>query len=283
MTIATWKHETVSLLVAEGLDSSPSLDARLLLEAATGLTQSEQIIHYDRRLSEEELSHLATLRDRRLAHQPIAYIRRTKEFWGRPFTVDERVLIPRSDTETLVETALAYARERGIERVTPIIDLCTGSGAVGITLAAELGVDVTLSDISEAALEVADVNARTLLGRPLPILQGDLLCPTTESYGMIVSNPPYLTPSWIDEVSAEVGWEPRLALDGKSEDGLSVIRLLIEQSVTRLKDKGALLVECDWRQCAEVATLLRFNSFDDIHIVRDLSGRERVVWGILHE
>jgi len=283
MTIDGWKRETVVLLDEAGLTSSPSLDARLLLQMVTGLDQAAQLVHHRRLLSEAELETLAVLRAKRLDHQPMAYIRGIKEFWGRTFTVDRRVLIPRADTETLVEAVLAYARTKAGEEYLPIIDLCTGSGAVGITLAAELAVEVTLSDKSVDALAVADHNARRLLSRPLPLVEDDLLYNSEAKYGIIVSNPPYLTPVWIEEVSREVGWEPRMALDGMSADGLALIRILIEQSTEHLKDGGALFLECDSRQVEEIARLMRSASFAEVQVVRDLGGLERVVWGILHE
>ncbi len=283
MTIDGWKRETVVLLDEAGLTSSPSLDARLLLQMVIGLDQAAQLVHHRRLLTEAELETLAVLRAKRLDHQPMAYIRGIKEFWGRTFTVDRRVLIPRADTETLVEAVLAYARAKASEEYLPIIDLCTGSGAVGITLAAELAVEVTLSDKSADALTVADHNARRLLSHPLPLVEDDLLYNSEAKYGIIVSNPPYLTPVWIEEVSREVGWEPRMALDGMSADGLALIRILIEQSTTHLKDGGALFLECDSRQAEEIARLMRSASFAQVQVVRDLGGLERVVWGILHE
>ena len=193
MTIDGWKRETVALLCEAGLASSPSLDARLLLEMVTGLDQASQLVHYQRVLTPAELALLTQLRSKRLDHQPMAYIRGIKEFWGRTFAVDHRVLIPRADTETLVETVLSYVRTKRSEEFLPIIDLCTGSGAIGITLAAELGVEVTLSDKSGDALAVADGNARSILSRPLPLIEDDLLYNCTAKYGIIVSNPPYLT------------------------------------------------------------------------------------------
>jgi len=283
MTIDSWKRETVALFLEAGVASSPSLDARLLLEMVTGLDHASQLIYYQRPLTAAELETLAHLRSKRLEHQPMAYIRGIKEFWGRTFVVDRRVLIPRADTETLVEAVLAYATERPLDEILPIIDLCTGSGAVGITLAAELSVEVVLSDKSRDALSVADHNARTILGHRLEVVEDDLLYNSRDKYGIIVSNPPYLTPAWIEEVSREVGWEPRMALDGKSADGLALIRVLVAQSTTHLKEGGALFLECDRRQAEEVAHLMRSASFTGVTVVRDLSGNERVVWGTLHE
>ncbi len=278
-TIQAWKVETAALLKTAGLGSTCDLDARLLLQKATGLDQAKQILLYDRKLSDSQLEELASIRDERLQHKPMAYILESKEFFGRDFFVDERVLIPRPDTETLIDAVIGYSRKR--YRAPSIIDVCTGSGCIGITLALELDAEITLCDISEGALAVARENAKRLLTKPVTILQGNLLSPTDANYDIIVSNPPYLTTSWCDEVSQEVRWEPRLALEGFHEDGLALIRTLVDESVNHLAAGGALFLECDYRQAEDVAALLASRRFSDVRIERDLSGRDRVVWGVL--
>ncbi|MGH0052494.1 MAG: peptide chain release factor N(5)-glutamine methyltransferase, partial [Sphaerochaetaceae bacterium] len=190
-------------------------------------------------------------------------------------------LIPRPDTETLITVILEYARGKTEDMLLPIIDIGTGSGAIGITLALELGVEVTLSDISKEALAVAEHNAIALAGHSFPLIEANLLSTISQKYGIIVSNPPYLTAGWCDEVSEEVAWEPRRALDGFGPDGLSLVRNLIEQSTTHLRSEGALFLECDYRQVGKVATLLEEHHFKEVTIVRDLAGHERVVWGVL--
>lgn len=279
MTIQAWKVETAALLKGAGLEVTPDLDARLLLQQVTGFDQGRQILYFDKVLSDAQLDSLASLRKARLEHKPMAYILGRKEFYGRDFQVDERVLIPRSDTETLIEAVLAFAKDKND---TPtIIDVCTGSGCIGITLALELGSDVTLTDLSEGALAVAQANARRLVSRPLTFLHGDLLSPTDKIYDIIVSNPPYLTSSWCDEVAFEVQWEPRLALEGFSLDGLELIRTLVIQSLDHLAAGGALFLECDYRQAETVKQLLVSSRFTNVCIEKDLAGRERVVWGVL--
>lgn len=278
-TIQAWKVETVALLRAAGLGSTCNLDARLLLQKATGLDQARQILLYDRQLTESQREALASIRDERLRHKPMAYILGRKEFFGRDFLVDERTLIPRPDTETLIEAVIKFSKKR--YHAPSLIDVCTGSGCIGITLALELGAEVTLCDISEGALAVAAENAKRLLSKPVTILQGNLLSPADKNYDIIVSNPPYLTAAWCDEVSQEVRWEPRLALEGFHEDGLALIRTLVDESVNHLASGGALFLECDYRQAKEVASLLASRRFSDVSIERDLSGRDRVVWGVL--
>lgn len=260
------------------ITETPDLEARLLIEKATGLSQVDQILHSDRTLTESEHLLLQNLLTQRLSSRPMAYILGHKEFYGRTFLVDERVLIPRPDTETLVEVALLHARNCG--RELSIIDVCTGSGCVGISLACELGYDVLLSDISFDALEVAKANALHLVGHALPTIEGDLLSPLTNKYDIIVSNPPYLTSLWCDEVADDVKREPRLALEGFEADGLRLIRVLVQQSTSRLHDGGALMMECDYRQVETVKLLMLESGFDQVQSECDLSGRERVVWGI---
>lgn len=279
MTIQAWKNETAALLGEAGLQSTASLDARLLLQQATGLDQGQQILLFDQVLTDSQLSILRTYREERLHHKPMAYILGRKEFYGRLYSVDQRVLIPRPDTETLIEAVLAYAKDK--EGTLSIVDVCTGSGCIGITLALELDACVTLTDLSEGSLAVAQANVEHLGARAVTFLQGDLLSPSDKNYDIIVSNPPYLTAAWCDEVSPEVQWEPRQALEGFGGDGLALIRKLVDQSLGHLVGGGALFLECDYRQAKEVAQLLVSHRFTNVCIERDLSGRERVVWGTL--
>lgn len=280
MTVQQWKRSTASRLMDGSVDQSPDLDARLLLQNVTGLDQIQQILRADQTLTDEELSKLETMVLQRLSHRPMAYILGSREFYGRDFHVDERVLIPRPDTEILVEQVLAFARKLNRSEDLSIIDVCTGSGAIGITLALELGCQVTLTDISPAALEVAKANAERL-GAKVTMLQGDLLSPAGGKYDIIVSNPPYLTQLWCDQVSKEVAWEPRLALDGREEDGLGLTRTLVQQSTEHLDQGGALFLECDYRQAPGVAALLGEHQFAEVGTERDLAFLERVVWGVL--
>ena len=282
MTVKTWKHEAVEQLKGASVGTSWYLDARLLMEKATSLSQVEQIVSPDKELTADELRQLEMLLEQRLEHRPMAYILGEKEFYGRLFSVNEHTLIPRSDTETIIEAVLRYAQKRERQTITPLIDVCCGTGAIGITLAAELNIPLYLSDISEQALAVAHANAKVHVQSDVTLYCGDLLSPSKEKYAIIVSNPPYLTPQWCEQVSKEVSWEPRLALDGLSGDGLALIRTLIAQSTEKLKDEGALFLECDYRQAKDVAALLEAHRFTQVSIEQDLSGLDRVVWGVLH-
>ncbi|MFA5699381.1 MAG: peptide chain release factor N(5)-glutamine methyltransferase [Sphaerochaeta sp.] len=271
MTLSEWVKESQTLIGGE----SPALDARLILKHVTGLTHGQQIVHAHDQLTSEDRKQLHLLRERRLAGEPIAYIIHSKEFYGRSFYVDERVLIPRADTEILVETVLTAVKNNVVSLDLPIIDVATGSGAIGITLAAELGVDVLLSDISSEALAVARINSTRLLGRELECIECDLL-PLGQKYGIIVSNPPYLTDAWVEAVDKSVHYEPKRALRGFGADGLAIIKALIAQS----KEHRSLFLECDYRQTQDVAVLLEASGFRNVTIERDLANLERVVWGV---
>jgi release factor glutamine methyltransferase len=307
-----------------------ALDVRLIFCDALGLTTAQLLCRMNDPLPQKGREKIDALVRRRMDHEPMAYILGRRDFYGHTFLVDERVLIPRPDTETLVEAALTHIRaKQSFYRCTggtwgdnlKILDVCTGSGCVGISLAAELpGCTITLSDISADALAVAKANANAILGQDLDYVQGNLLTPfipvpletqrkaydtrlrenyqdgdygyelsrpepfsadTTRRFDVIVSNPPYLTDQWCDETEAQVHWEPRLALAGGDLDGLKLIRDLVEQSTEVLAQDGALLLECDYRQCNEVSDIMKQQGFYDISIENDLAGKPRVVWGIL--
>ncbi len=275
MTLNAWIAETKNLFIEQGVSDTPGLDARLLLGHATGYDQGRQIVNAGEELDSHRLDLLENLRSQRLAGRPIAYIIGSKEFYGRSFYVDERVLIPRPDTEILVETVLKAIEDGVVSSEDSIIDVGTGSGAVGITLAAELDCMVLLSDISCDALDVARINSRRILGRELETITSDLL-PLGRKYGIIVSNPPYLTDEWVAAVDQNVRSEPDLALRGFGEDGLDIIRALVAES----SNHGSLFIECDYRQTKQVAGLFEEHGFTNISIQRDLQGLERVVWGV---
>jgi len=230
---------------------------------------------------------------RRLSGESVAYIIGKKEFYGRTFIVDRRVLVPRPDTETLVAAALelgdSLAARAGSRAGSPpfsVVDVCTGSGAVALSLAAERP-DWSLwaTDISQDALEVAKLNSRRILGMELPIIWADLLecgdqSPDSSAmpesgWDMIVSNPPYLLSSETQSLVAE-GWtEPPLALDG-GPDGLALVRRLVSQASSRLKPGGFLLIETDALQIEMVHAMFEMEGFQELRSWKDLAGLPRV-------
>jgi release factor glutamine methyltransferase len=213
---------------------------------------------------------LRELSGRRLAGEPMAYLLGQREFFGRPFRVDRSVLIPRPETECLVEAALQQLQGQSAPSV---IDLGTGSGCIAITLALERpDAGMWATDVSEPALELARTNAAAL-GARVQFLHGHWYAAAGRRFDLIVANPPYVAAG--DPHLAELGCEPSAALtDGG--DGLSCLRAIIEQAQAHLNERGALLVEHGYDQGAAVRALMWQNGFQSIFTRTDLAGLERI-------
>lgn len=274
-------RDILSAVSATFADSeTPFLDACLLLAHNLGLSKESLLTRLSESASPLPSSFYEAVR-RRSEGESIAYILGKKEFFGREFIVDSRVLVPRPDTEILVEAALECGDV--VEREHPgrlsVHDACTGSGAVAVSIASERPVwTVSASDISEAALEVARANATKLLGKPLLLTVSNLLGAVTGTFGIITANPPYV-PSRETDALLWKGWkEPRLALDG-GLDGLALIPELISQAFRLLEPGGFLLVETDSLQVPEVCVMFEKAGFVAIFVKRDLAGRDRVTGG----
>ncbi|HIX25402.1 MAG TPA: peptide chain release factor N(5)-glutamine methyltransferase [Candidatus Lachnoclostridium avicola] len=255
------------------------LDAKyLLLEAFEMdlahflLREQEQVPSTDGRTREYSDAVLA-----RASRVPLQYLTGKQDFMGLTFHVDERVLIPRQDTETLAELVLRENPEKNIR----LLDLCTGSGCLAVSLAVLGGYEeVDAGDISPDALEVAEENGRRLGGN-VHFVESDLFSALDpgKAYDVIVSNPPYIPTEVIEGLEPEVrDYEPRMALDG-SGDGLAFYRRLAAESPSHLKPGGRLYLEIGWDQGESVEALLRENGFEDIEVVRDDAGNCRVVRG----
>ncbi len=274
MTIRDALHEGTALLSSAGIDT-PWLDASLLLGHVLGITKERLYASLPDELPAREYGRYREILTRRAAGIPVSYLRNRKEFFGLSFHVDSRVLVPRPDTETLVESALRILdREPGLRRVH---DCCTGSGCIPITLKHERpDLEVSASDISREAAEVFRINCREILGRELPFHTGHLLSGAEGPYDLITANPPYLTRSETDAMEAG-GWpEPRIALDG-GEDGLDLVRELIGGGMDYLSPTGYLIVEISSSQAQMTRELFFKGGYADIEIVSDLAGRDRVV------
>ena len=258
---------------------TPFLDASLILAKSLGISRSTLLARLPEQMGPQPEG-FAALWLRRLAGEGISYILGRREFFGREFLVDGRVLSPRPDTELLVAAALELgdglgkAQGKGALRVH---DLCTGSGAVAVSLAAERPFwELSASDISADALEVAMINSLGILGRHIPLAQADLLEGLGGPFDLITANPPYV-PTEETTTLLEEGWgEPRLALDG-GVDGLDIIRRLAAQAPATLARGGFLLVEIDALQAAETRSILEKEGFEGLKIWKDLAGLERVV------
>lgn len=274
MTLSGLLREGRGALQAAGIPEW-DLDAWYLLEYAAHCTKNEYFLRPEKEVLPQEKQLYRTLIRKRSAHIPLQYLTGSQEFMGLSFFVDENVLIPRQDTEILVEEAL-----RALGSGMRVLDVCTGSGCILLSLLKLCaGLEGTGTDLSEKALQVAGENARRL-GVEASFVQGDLFEPVSGKYDCIVSNPPYIASREVDALMEEVrDHEPRMALDG-GEDGLYFYRKIAVQSPKYLNDRGRIFLEIGFDQGEAVAGLLA-PAFDEVRIVQDLAGLDRVVCGIL--
>jgi release factor glutamine methyltransferase len=261
---------------------SPRLDAEVLVAHVLGLTRTQLIIQSDRHLEKAELAELRALIKRRRNREPVAYLRGFREFYGRPFQVNASVLIPRPDTETLVEVALRVSTRSSL--CGRALELCTGSGAVAVSFERERPTwRVYATDISEAALAVARTNAHKLGASRVAFRNCDLFT-GVEGFGvaafdLILANPPYIPSAEIETLDEDVRkFEPRLALDGGA-DGLDYYRRIAIAAPRFLRAGAHLVLEVGAGEAPDVANLLQCAGFTDIQIDRDFARIERVVSG----
>jgi release factor glutamine methyltransferase len=267
--------ERASRLLAECGVDNPRLDAELLLADVLAVARSRLYVDLDRRLDDAERTGFDERIRRRGGREPLQRIRGTQEFFSREFEVDASVLIPRPETETLIEAALA--RARGID-APRILDVGTGSGAIAITLALELpNARVFATDVSPGAIGAARANARRLAA-VVEFRRGDLVAPFTgERFDLIVSNPPYVPSGEIAALAPEVrDHEPRMALDG-GIDGLEVYRGLAGSVGEALAEDGSIVVEIGFGQRDGVGALFAAAGYRVSRTDRDLAGIERVL------
>ena len=266
---------TTNYFSEKGIDN-PRLDAELLLANVLKLDRVGLYLNYDRPLLREELDVARPLVKKRGQREPLQYLLGTTEFWSLPFKVTPAVLIPRADTEILVEEALARAESKG-----DLLDVGTGSGAIVISLASELpDWQMTGLDISAAALTIARENCEiNQVAERVQLLQGDLAELPAQQYDLIVSNPPYIAQQEWDELMPEVRcFEPSLALLAE-DGGLRCYQQLATQAESRLKSGGWLLVETGYQQADAVEELLTAAGLSNLFIRKDYSGQPRVVGG----
>jgi release factor glutamine methyltransferase len=262
------------VLAAHHVEDSP-LESEILLRHALSIGRVELYSNFDRKLTPEEDKKFWQLAERRLTGEPSAYITGHREFYGFDFYVDPGVLIPRPETELLVERAIALAKERS---VSTMADIGTGCGAIAISLAVNLpGMKIYATDISEMALKVARLNCQKYgVADRVRLLVGNSLAPLSEPVDLIVANLPYVRERELSRVNTR-GFEPSLALDG-GPDGLEKIRRLCHQAEVKLNPGGSLLLEIGMGQKEAVTRLLR-SLFPkaSIEVTRDLSGIDRLV------
>lgn len=242
-------------------------DAEWIVSIVTGIKRSE--LGGDSRVKSSHIDKIGELAAERIKGKPLSYVLGNADFYGYEIKVDERVLIPRPETEELVSEVLKV-----VKNTDKVLDLCTGSGAIALVINKKSGASVTATDISEAALEVAKENFKQFdaaVETRLIDLYGDL----SEKFDIIVSNPPYIKTEEIDTLDKEVkDYEPRIALDG-GEDGLDFYRRICEGAKQRLNEHGKLFLEAGYGEAEEIKKMLE-NDFN-VEIIKDISGIDRII------
>lgn len=281
MTVRDIIHQTTQKLEAAGIPSA-RLDTEVLLAFCLGCNRIEFIKNPERQLSDEQLAVYGWLVARRLLFEPVAYITGVKAFWSFTLEVNPDVLIPRPDTEVIVEEALAIFRAQALNRPR-ILDIGTGSGAIALALAGEIpDAQVTATDISPAALAVAQKNARLLgLGDSIIFQVSDLFEEIQGTFDIIVSNPPYIGAAEYETLEEGVrNFEPKLAL-WAGQTGVEFYEKLIYQAHSYLNENGWLLLEIGAKQRARVQEIMKANDcfYSHINVRTDYAGLSRVILG----
>ncbi len=274
MTYRQILDEAVTILSNAGIVEAPN-DAWVLFENVFQMNRTRYFMSSQETAQESVVQEYMSLVKRREKREPLQYITGKAYFMGLEFNVNESVLIPRFDTEILVEEALKH-----VDTNSEVLDVCTGSGCIAISIAV-LGLvkNVQAVDISQAALSVAEINRQHNNASNVSLIQSDMFGNVKGEFDMIVSNPPYIRTSDVDVLMPEVvKHEPRIALDGY-EDGLHFYRILAEESGHFLRNDGWLIMEIGYGQAEDVTKLLQNNNFTDIKVICDLAGLDRVICG----
>lgn len=257
--------------------NTPMLDARLLLSSTLHMPLERLLINYDSELSEESEQKFFKLIKRRQEFEPIAYIMGTKEFYSREFIVNNNVLIPRPDTELLIDVMVKLARNQDSAK---ILELGCGSGAICVSLALEIiTAQITATDINEHALETAKQNAKKHnISKQINFIKSDWYNNIDDNqYDYIISNPPYIDKSEQSQMAAETHMhEPELALYA-DDNGLSAYKIIIESACEYLKKSGILVLEIGYLQKNSIVNLLEKNGFCDIQTHKDLAQHDRLI------
>lgn len=257
------------------------LDAELILSHILEVSRLELIVYHERTVSKEEFKLFWRFLKLRADHVPVAYIVGHKEFYGLDLAVEPGILIPRPETEFLVEKSLAIIAKMDKPRIA---DICCGSGAIAVAIAVNnKKVKVFASDISPLAQKLTEKNSKAHNVEDRVIfLKGNLFSPfarkNISNLDLIVSNPPYIPKAQLDYLPKDVKKEPKLALDG-GEDGLNFYRIISKKAAIYLKPGGHLILEIGWNQARDVKKLLEQEDFMGIEIMKDYAGFDRVVLG----
>lgn len=273
------------LTAAEALEKAgvpdPRIDAERIVEHVTGLERMTMLVSSAKEFTTEQEQRFSSLLLSRTQRNPLQYLLGTQYFYGLPFQVDGRVLIPRQETEELCELGLKHLHS--LEGPVAALDLCTGSGAIAVTLKHECpSASVTACDLSLDALTLAQINAKQNQ-TDIHFLQGDLLAPVVGMrFDLILSNPPYIPTQECACLQPEVMQEPLMALDGGA-DGLDFYRRIAQEASAHLTERGMLAVEAGDGEAAAIAGLFHAAGLAHIHIHNDLYGMARMVSGLAKE
>ena len=262
-------------------------ERKVLLEHVLKVNYMYMLMNGDETVPEDRINEYKRLIELRCGHYPLQYIIGEAHFMDYTFFVNENVLIPRNDTEVLVETVnelldnpqiLSENRNGGLK----VLDLCCGSGCIGISFKLyHRDTKLTLSDISKDALAVARKNLERHGIEDADINCGDLFENNTDSYDIILCNPPYIESAVVETLMPEVkDYEPHIALDG-GEDGLDYYKRIIDESIAHLEDNGYIFFEIGYNQGKAVSDLMENRGFSDVKLVKDYAGLDRVVYGHL--
>ncbi len=271
-------REGITLRTLFGKETISALELRILIEQAIGLTHVQQIAHPDYPLAKDEMNQLNKLLVRRQAGEPIAYITGIKEFFGLPFHVSSDVLIPRPETELLVELAIKYLPKQG-----NIVDLGTGSGAIAISIAHERSdAMIIATDLSREALTIARLNAKEILHdeKRISFREGNWFnaLDIKDVFDVIVSNPPYIHSMDPHLLQGDLRFEPKKALTD-FRNGLSALETIIKEAPQFLKMNGWLFLEHGYNQAEDVKSMLVKYGFTCVQSWQDLAGINRVSGG----
>lgn len=275
MTIKQAIKQATIILKTEKI-ISPNLKSRLIMQYVLNKPRKYLIIYDQEELKKEDEKKYFEYIEKLKNNLPLEYITHKKEFMKLNFFVDDNILIPRQDTECLVEEIIKISKEVNVKK---ILDLCTGSGAIGVSLAKYIKKsEITASDISEKALKIARKNAENNdVENQMNFIKSDLFEKICDKYDIIVSNPPYIKTDVIETLDKEVQKEPHIALDG-GKDGLKFYKKIIKQSYEYLKYDGFLCLEIGYDQKDEIINLIENEGkYTQIYSKKDLYGNDRIV------
>lgn len=275
MKLKEIRKNIAKLLSENGIEAS-AFETDVLIQTVLDVDKTALIMKLETELTNDETKKISTLAAKRVEGYPLQYIVGNWEFYGREFMVGEGVLIPRADTETLVDTAIKLSKNN-----PTIIDLCSGSGCIAITLEKELNAKTYALEKSEKAFEFLNKNIKLNQSQITPILcdvlQKDSLKDLPD-FDLVVSNPPYIKTDEIKTLSKEVGYEPEIALDGDA-DGLKFYREITRLWKEKIKQGGYLIYEIGYTQAQEVSDILAENGFSNVTTICDIAKNPRVVYG----